>query len=74
MTKSSLPTPDRRPLRQLKFLIVALTLSNMGLGLFSFFLLRSLNRDYSQLLGQSVSQLNRFQTLTARSVDAMRAT
>jgi hypothetical protein len=74
MTKSSMSTPDRRPLRQLKLLVVALTLSNIGLGVVSFFLLRSLDRDYSNLLGQSVSQLNRFQTLTARSVDAMRAT
>lgn len=74
MTKSSTSTPDRRPIRQLKLLVVALTISNIGLGLFSFYLLRSLDRNYSQLLGQSVSQLNRFQTLTARSVDAMRAT
>lgn len=60
--------------RQLKLLVVLLVLSNVGLGLFSFFLLRAIDRQYSELIGRSVPVLNALQTLTARSMMAMRST
>lgn len=59
--------------RQLKLLVVALVLSNIGLGLFAFYLLRGMDRQYSDLIGRSVPVLNSLQTLTARSMQAMRA-
>lgn len=60
--------------RQLKALVVVLVLSNIGLGVFAFYLLRAMDRQYSDLIGRSVPVLNSLQTLTARSMQAMRAT
>ena len=60
--------------RQLKLLIVVLVLSNIGLGLFSFFLLRAIDKQYSELIGKSVPVLNSLQTVTARAMEAMRTT
>lgn len=60
--------------RQLKLLVIVLVLSNIGLGLFAFFLLRTIDRQYSDLIGRSVPVLNGLQTLTATSMQAMRAT
>src|SRR5205814_8803362 len=61
-------------LRQLKLLVVVLVLSNIGLGIFSFYLLRSVDRTYSDLIDRSVPVLNDLQTLTALAVRAMRGT
>ena len=61
-------------LRQLKVLVVILVLSNIGLGVFSFYLLRDMDRRYSKLIGQSVQVQNDLQELTVDSVDAMRDT
>jgi CHASE3 domain sensor protein len=60
--------------RQLKLLVVVLVLSNIGLGVFAFFLLRTIDRQYSDLIGRSVPILNNLQTLTTRSMQAMRGT
>jgi hypothetical protein len=61
-------------IRQLKLLVVVLVLSNIGLGVFSFYLLRRVDRTYSDLIDQSVPVLNDLQTLTALAVSAMRGT
>jgi hypothetical protein len=61
-------------LRQLKFLVVVLVISNIGLGVFSFYLLRSMDRAYSDLIDRSMPLLNNLQALTARSVQGMRGT
>jgi hypothetical protein len=66
--------PHQSTLRQLKWLVALLILSNIGLGVFGFYVLRSIDRRYSDLIGQSVPLLNDLQTLTARSVEAMRGT
>lgn len=72
----SAPSSYRRPerSRQLTWLVAILVISNVGLGFFSFYLLRTMDERYSALIGQSVPVLNDLQTLTARSVDVMRAT
>lgn len=69
---------DRRDqsssVRNLKLLVVVLLLSNVGLGVLSFFLLRAVDERYSDLLDHTVPLLNDLQTLTAKSVEAMRGT
>lgn len=69
---------DRRDhsssVRNLKLLVVILLCSNVGLGVLSFFLLRAVDERYSDLLDHTVPLLNDLQTLTAKSVDAMRGT
>jgi hypothetical protein len=67
-------THNQSTLRQLKWLVVLLILSNVALGVFGFSVLRSIDRRYSDLIVQSVPLLNNLQTLTAQSVEAMRAT
>jgi len=61
-------------LRNLKRLVVLLVCSNIALGVFSVYLLRSVDQRYTELLGHSVPVLNDLQTLTAQSVAAMRGT
>src|SRR5438105_3391832 len=61
-------------LRQLKLLVVVLVLSNIGLGVFSFYLLRKVDQSYSDLIDHSVPVLNDLQTVTAKAVGAMRST
>lgn len=61
-------------LRQLKVLVAVLVLSNIGLGLFSVYLLRTLDRSYSDLIDHSVPALSNLQTLTAASAEALRGT
>jgi hypothetical protein len=66
--------PHQSTLRQLKWLVALLIFSNIGLGVFGFYVLRTIDRRYSELIGQSVPLQNNLQALTAQSVDAMRAT
>jgi hypothetical protein len=69
-------TPDtqRAALRQLKIVVLVLILSNVGLGIFSVYLLRAVDRKYSVLINQTVPSINELQSLTASSIDAMRGT
>jgi hypothetical protein len=67
-------TDSARSLRQMKLVVAILIASNLGLGVFSFFLLRKIDRQYSSLIVHSVPVLNDLQTLTAASIDAMRLT
>lgn len=71
--------PDRRDptsasVRNLKLLLLALLVSNVSLGLLSFFLLRFVDQHYTALLERTVPLLSDLQTLTAKSVNAMRGT
>lgn len=70
--------PDRRDqsstVRTLKLLVMLLVLSNIALGAFSFYLLRSMDRRYSDLIGRAVPLLSDLQEVTARATEAMRAT
>jgi hypothetical protein len=68
------PESQKTALRQLKILVVILIVSNIGLGLFGIYVLRSVDRKYSALIHQTVPPINELQTLTAWSVDAMRST
>jgi len=68
------PESQKAALRQLKILVVILIISNIGLGLFGIYVLRSVDRKYSALIHQTVPPINELQTLTAWSVDAMRST
>lgn len=61
-------------LRQLKALVLILVLSNVGLGVFAFYLLRTTDERYSTLLGRTLPVINDFRELTAHLADAMRAT
>ncbi len=61
-------------MRNLKLLVLVLLLSNVGLGVLSFFLLRAVDARYTDLLDRTVPLLNDLQTLTAKSVEAMRGT
>jgi hypothetical protein len=71
---SSSPHEQSATVRQLKLLVIVLVLSNVGLGVLSFYLLRTLDRRYSELFDHSVPVLNGLQTLTARAMQAMRVT
>jgi hypothetical protein len=61
-------------LRQLKILVLILIISNVGLGIFSVYLLRGVDRKYSILINQTVPSISELQTLTAWSIEAMRGT
>ncbi len=61
-------------LRQLKVLVVVLVLSNIGLGAFSAYLLRSTDERYSLLLERSVPVLNDLRAETAQLAIAVRLT
>lgn len=76
MSSRAFDQPDDRlsTLRRLRTLVVALLVSNIGLGLFGFFVLREVDRKYSTLIAETVPSLNELQTLTAASMDAMRTT
>jgi hypothetical protein len=65
---------ERSILRQLKVLVAILVLSNIALGVFGFYFLRTVDRKYSSLIDQAVPALNDLQTLTAMSMEAMRST
>src|SRR4051812_15169389 len=60
-------------LRQLKLVVILLVVSNIGLGVFSFYLLRTLDRRYSSLIGDTVPILADLRELTADVADAHRA-
>lgn len=76
MPDHALAGPDHQNpiLRQLKLLVVLLVLSNVGLGLFGFYVLRQVDRKYSELISRAVPSLNELQTLTALETEAMRST
>jgi hypothetical protein len=61
-------------LRQLKVLVVVLVLSNIGLGAFSAYLLRSTDARYSRLVERSVPALNDLRAETAQLAVAVRLT
>ena len=61
-------------LRSLKRLVVLLVVSNLALGVFSVYLLRTIDQRYSALIDRSVPVLNDLQTLTAQSANAMHRT
>jgi hypothetical protein len=76
MARSIFPSisDQNATVRQLKLLVVVLVLSNIGLGAFSFYQLREMDRRYSELFGRSIPILSDLQTLTAKAVAAMRGT
>ncbi|MES2693404.1 MAG: hypothetical protein V4773_08025 [Verrucomicrobiota bacterium] len=61
-------------IKQLKLLVIVLVVSNVGLGGFSFYLLRKVDQEYSDIIGRSLPVMNSLQTLTAKAMRAMRAT
>jgi Four helix bundle sensory module for signal transduction len=65
---------EKSIVRQLKVLVVVLILSNVVLGVCGFYFLRAIDQKYSKLVGQAVPTMNDLQTLTAFSMEAMRAT
>lgn len=67
-------TDQNSTVRQLKLLVLVLIVSNIGLGAFSFYLLRTMDRSYTELFERSVPVLNDLQTLTAKAMTAMRGT
>lgn len=58
--------------RQLKVLVVVLVLSNLGLGLFSVYLLRSLDQAYLNLISHSVPVLADLNEVTVAVASAHR--
>lgn len=69
---------DRRDqsstVRTLKLLVMVMVLSNVALGVFSFYLLRSMDRRYSDLIEHAVPLLSDLQEVTVKTTEAMRAT
>lgn len=61
-------------LRNLKVLVVLLVVSNILVGILGVYLLRLVDRRYTDLVNRTVPVLNDLQTLTAKSASAMRAT
>ena len=61
-------------LRQLKVVIALLVLSNVVLGVFSFYFLRAVDRKYSQLISRAVPIMHQMQELTAVTTEVMRET
>jgi hypothetical protein len=59
-------------LRKLKALVVVLIFSNLALGVFGFYYLRTVDHKYSDLINRAVPTLNDMQTLTASIMEAMR--
>jgi hypothetical protein len=68
------PSDQATTVRNLKLLVVLLILSNVALGVFSVYLLRTVDRRYSQLIDSSVPLLNDLQQLMTDTVGAQRAT
>ena len=67
---TSTPTAGNQ---QLKLLVLVLVLSNIILGLLSVFLLRSLNRDYSLLIDDSVPTMNHIRSIGKEANETFRA-
>lgn len=61
-------------LRNLKLLVVVLAASNILIGAFSVYLLRGVDRRYSELIDHTAPVLNDLQTSTAKAGEAMRQT
>jgi chemoreceptor-like protein with four helix bundle sensory module len=61
-------------LRQLKILVAVLIISNVALGIFAFYFLRTVDRKYSTLIDQTVRPMNDMQELTALIGAAMHST
>jgi hypothetical protein len=61
-------------LRQLKLLVVLLVISNVGLGLFAFYLLRSTDARYTEILSRSIPALSDLRGVSFRLTDLMRST
>jgi hypothetical protein len=61
-------------LRQLKMLVVLLVISNVGLGVFAFYLLRSTDARYSEVLSRSIPALSDLRGVSFRLTDLMRST
>ncbi len=74
MPASSGPSRPDSLVRQLKWLVIILVLSNIALGAFSVLALRRADRRYSELIQRTVPVLNDMQTLTAHAAEAMVAT
>ena len=60
-------------LRQFKLLAVVLVVSNIGLGLLSVYLLRSVDQRYSELVDHSIPALHDLRELTGAVIAAERA-
>lgn len=61
-------------LRQLKLLVVLLVLSNVGLGVLAFYLLRSTDARYSEILARSIPALSDLRGVSFKLTDLMRST
>jgi hypothetical protein len=70
----STPNDQAATLRNLKVLVVLLVLSNILVGLLGVYLLRAVDKRYSELVGRSVPVLNDLRELMTDTVAAMRAT
>lgn len=65
------PSLNPAPMRQLKVLLWVLVTSNIAVGLYSMYALRTLDRQYSELIDQTVPLLGDLQALTAKTSLAM---
>ena len=71
---ASSPNDQATTLRNLKVLVVLLVVSNILVGVLSVYLLRAVDRRYSELVGQSVPALNDVRELMSQAVAGMRST
>ena len=68
------PNAQAPTLRNLKVLVVLLVVSNLFIGALGFYLLRSVDRRYSALIGRVVPALNDLRQVMSDTVTAMRST
>jgi len=71
---ASSPNDQAATSRNLKVLVVLLVISNIMVGLLGVYLLRSVDKRYSALVGHSVPVLNDLRELMSDTVSAMRST
>lgn len=70
----SAPRDDLAVIRKLKFLVALLVFSNVTIGIMGIYLLKVVDDRYTRLIERSVPLLSDLQTLTAKTVEAMRST
>ena len=71
MTRLTSVSDQTGSLRNLKRLVVLLVVSNIAMGIFGVYLLRAVDKRYSELLNRSVPVMNDLQGVTAQSAMAM---
>src|SRR5476649_1452827 len=74
MSRPSSPNDQATTLRNLKLLVILLAASNVLVGAISVYLLRTVDRRYTELISRTVPALNDLRELMTDTITTMRAT